>query len=105
MIIMFVCDSTLYFLFYSTTEYFTNIMSLFNDYFTERKKFWFEKFHWFLTSERYIVVSGHDAQQNDQLVKRYMRNGDIYVHADLHGAASCIVRNRDPRCVHEKVFS
>ena len=105
----------------------------------ERKKFWFEKFHWFLSSEKYIVVSGasclrlgrrscvhgtlctpspgsnyiscesfsqfdslprthlsgHDAQQNDQLVKRYMRKGDVYVHADLHGAASCIVRNRD----------
>ena len=27
MIIIFVCDSTLYFLLYSTTEYFTNLMS------------------------------------------------------------------------------
>jgi predicted ribosome quality control (RQC) complex YloA/Tae2 family protein len=27
-----------------------------------------------------------------QLVKRYLRAGDAYVHADIHGAASCIVR-------------
>ena len=25
-----------------------------------------------------------------------MRKGDIYVHADIHGASSCIVRNNDP---------
>ena len=27
------------------------------------------------------------------LVKRYMRDGDLYVHADLHGASSCIIKN------------
>ena len=61
-----------------------------------RKPFWFEKFNWFITSENYLVVSGRDAQQNEQLVKRYMSKGDIYVHADLHGASSCILKNPDP---------
>lgn len=27
-------------------------------------------------------------------MKRYLREGDAYVHADVHGAASCIVRNK-----------
>jgi len=58
-----------------------------------RKTYWFEKFHWFISSENYIIVSGRDAQQNELLVKRYMRKGDIYVHADLHGASSCIIKN------------
>jgi predicted ribosome quality control (RQC) complex YloA/Tae2 family protein len=31
--------------------------------------------------------------QNEILVKRHLRKGDIYVHADLHGASSCIVKN------------
>lgn len=59
-----------------------------------RKVLWFEKFHWFLTSENYLVIAGKDAHQNELLVKRYLRKGDAYVHADLHGAATCIVRNR-----------
>ncbi|KAJ0391869.1 hypothetical protein P43SY_011914 [Pythium insidiosum] len=59
-----------------------------------RKTLWFEKFHWFLSSEQYLVIAGKDAHQNELLVKRYLRKGDVYVHADLHGAATCIVRNR-----------
>lgn len=57
-----------------------------------RKVHWFEKFNWFITSEGYLVLSGRDAQQNEQLVKKYLRQGDAYVHADMHGASSCIVR-------------
>ena len=60
-----------------------------------RKIYWFEKFDWFISSENYLVVLGRDMQQNEQLVKRYMRKGDVYVHADVHGASSCIVRNND----------
>ena len=60
-----------------------------------RKVYWFEKFHWFISSEGYIVVYGRDMQQNEQLVKKYLRKGDVYVHADLHGASTCIVRNND----------
>jgi hypothetical protein len=33
------------------------------------------------------VLSGRDAQQNELLVKRYLRDGDAYVHADLAGWA------------------
>ena len=58
-----------------------------------RKTFWFEKFHWFITSENYLVIAGRDAQQNELIVKRYMEKNDIYVHAEVHGAASCIIKN------------
>ncbi|KAG7388455.1 hypothetical protein PHYPSEUDO_012516 [Phytophthora pseudosyringae] len=64
-----------------------------NVIYQRRKTLWFEKFHWFLTNEKYLVVAGKDAHQNELLVKRYLRKGDVYVHADLHGAATCIVRN------------
>ena len=53
----------------------------------------FEKFYWFLTSDGYIVISGRDAQQNEMIVKRYLQKDDLYVHADLHGASSVIVKN------------
>ncbi|CAG8729924.1 15441_t:CDS:10, partial [Racocetra persica] len=58
-----------------------------------RKPFWFEKFLWFVSSENYLVIAGRDMQQNELLVKRYLRKGDLYVHADLHGAASVVIKN------------
>ncbi|XP_005099828.1 nuclear export mediator factor Nemf [Aplysia californica] len=58
-----------------------------------RKTYWFEKFLWFISSENYLVIGGRDQQQNEIIVKRYMRPGDLYVHADLHGASSCVVKN------------
>lgn len=36
-----------------------------------RKALWFEKFHWFISSENYLVIAGKDAQQNEMLVKRW----------------------------------
>lgn len=58
-----------------------------------RKTHWFEKFHWFITSENYLVIGGRDAQQNEQLVKRYLNDNDVYVHAEVHGASSVIIKN------------
>ena len=40
-----------------------------------------------------VQLGGRDAQQNELIVKRYMREGDIYVHADLHGASSIVIKN------------
>uniref|UniRef100_A0AC35U2M6 NFACT-R_1 domain-containing protein n=1 Tax=Rhabditophanes sp. KR3021 TaxID=114890 RepID=A0AC35U2M6_9BILA len=58
-----------------------------------KKSYWFEKFFWFISSENYLVVGGRDAHQNELLVKKYFRANDVYVHADLHGASSLIIRN------------
>ncbi|KAJ2660535.1 hypothetical protein IWW48_002872 [Coemansia sp. RSA 1200] len=60
----------------------------------QRKPLWFEKFSWFLSSDGYLVIAGHDMQQNELLVKRHLRPGDAYVHADINGAASVIVKNK-----------
>ncbi|MCJ1251448.1 hypothetical protein MMC30_008681 [Trapelia coarctata] len=59
-----------------------------------RKLFWFEKFYYFISSEGYLVLAGRDAQQNEILYKKYLKKGDVYVHADLHGAASVIIKNK-----------
>lgn len=64
---------------------------------TKRKPLWFEKFNWFITSDNYLVIGGRDAQQNEVVVKRYLRPGDAYLHADVHGASSCILRAKRRR--------
>ena len=59
-----------------------------------RKAFWFEKFYYFISSDGYLVLGGKDAQQHEILYKRYLKKGDVYVHAELQGAASVIIKNR-----------
>ena len=44
-----------------------------------RKTYWFEKFYWFVTSENYLVISGRDAQQNELLVKRYLKKVQFFI--------------------------
>ncbi|KAJ9087876.1 hypothetical protein DSO57_1028792 [Entomophthora muscae] len=58
-----------------------------------RKPFWFEKFMWFVSSEGFLVIAGRDLQQNELIVKKYMVKGDLYVHADMHGAATVVIKN------------
>ncbi|KAJ1801091.1 hypothetical protein LPJ75_006464, partial [Coemansia sp. RSA 2598] len=51
-------------------------------------------FAWFISSDGCLVLAGHDMHQNELLVKRYLHAGDAYMHADLHGAASVVVKNK-----------
>jgi predicted ribosome quality control (RQC) complex YloA/Tae2 family protein len=60
-----------------------------------RKTFWFEKFHWFVTSENFLVIGGKDAHQNELIVKKYMDKGDLFMHCELHGASVIILKNPD----------
>ncbi|CAG0883508.1 unnamed protein product [Darwinula stevensoni] len=82
-----------------------------------RKTFWFEKFYWFISSENYLgstqnnilsvcsVIGGRDQQQNEVIVKRYMKANDIYVHADIHGASSVVIKNPSGNPVPPKTLN
>jgi len=61
-----------------------------------RKERWFERYRWFISSEGGIVIGGRDASSNDTLVRRHLKEGDLYVHADLHGAASVVIKHPPP---------
>ena len=54
------------------------------------KRFWFERHRWTIIDGMNLFVGGRDAKSNDALIKKHMRNEDLYFHADLHGAASCV---------------
>ncbi len=56
------------------------------------KQFWFERYKWFVSTNGHLVLSGRDARTNDQLVKKHLKENDIYVHADVHGAPSVVVK-------------
>eukprot|EP00917_Polyrhabdina_sp_WS-2016_P024148 GHVP01052376.1.p1 GENE.GHVP01052376.1~~GHVP01052376.1.p1 ORF type:complete len:849 (+),score=195.15 GHVP01052376.1:362-2548(+) len=62
-----------------------------------RKRFSFEKFNWFITSDRELVISGRDATQNEIIVKRHLERDDIYSHSEMGGSASAVVKKRQDR--------
>ncbi|MBR0270575.1 MAG: NFACT family protein [Methanobrevibacter sp.] len=56
---------------------------------------WYEKMRWFITSDNTLVIGGRDAGTNEALVKKYLDNNDIYLHADIHGATSTVIKLGD----------
>lgn len=57
-----------------------------------RNRHWFETYRWFFSSEGLLVISGKDRKTNEKIVKKHMSGGDLYVHADLYGAPSTIIK-------------
>ena len=53
---------------------------------------WFEKLRWFLSSDRLLVIAGRDAGTNELVVKRYLDAHDLYLHSDIHGAPSVVIK-------------
>jgi hypothetical protein len=53
---------------------------------------WFDAYRWTMSSEGFLILGGRDARTNDQLVKKHLKEGDRYAHADLHGAPSTVVK-------------
>lgn len=68
------------------------------------KREWYEKFHWFFTSNGMLAIGGRDAEQNEVVVAKYFENNDLFFHADVHGADVVILKNGNdaPRAVKEE---
>ncbi|REE25180.1 MULTISPECIES: ribosome rescue protein RqcH [Methanothermobacter] len=58
----------------------------------KRKLRWFEKFRWFVSSDGFLVIGGRDAGTNEMVVKKHMEPRDIYLHSDIHGAPSVVIK-------------
>lgn len=59
----------------------------------EKKREWYEKFHWFISSEGFLCLGGKDATSNDIIIKKYAEKGDLVFHTDLPGSPFFIVKN------------
>jgi predicted ribosome quality control (RQC) complex YloA/Tae2 family protein len=58
-----------------------------------RKKEWYEQFHWCFSSDNFLILGGKDRKSNERVIKKYMEPYDLYVHADIQGAPSVIIKN------------
>ena len=52
----------------------------------KRKREWYEKYHWLVTTNGFLVIGGRDIRSNEEIVKRRMSTDDYFFHADLRGA-------------------
>jgi predicted ribosome quality control (RQC) complex YloA/Tae2 family protein len=57
---------------------------------------WYEQFRWFHTSDGFLVIGGRDADQNEQIVKKYLDRGDRFVHAQAHGGPATVLKTTGP---------
>ena len=59
----------------------------------KRRLEWYEKFNWFFTSGGKLVIGGRDAQQNEMVNSRHFESGDLFFHADVHGASVTVMKD------------
>ncbi|MYL16436.1 ribosome rescue protein RqcH [Halorubrum distributum] len=57
---------------------------------------WFERFRWFHTSTGYLVIGGRNADQNEELVKKYMSKHDRFFHTQAHGGPVTLLKAAGP---------
>jgi len=53
---------------------------------------WYERYHWITLKDGTLIIGGKNADQNESLVKKYLRDKDVFVHADIRGAPAVIIR-------------
>lgn len=54
---------------------------------------WFQDFHYAATQNGFLVVAGKNAKQNDELVSKHLKDGDLFFHADVIGAPTTILKS------------
>ncbi|MHA1312974.1 MAG: ribosome rescue protein RqcH [Candidatus Helarchaeota archaeon] len=63
----------------------------------KRKRKWYEAYHWFYSSDGFLVLAGRDLKSNEILVRKHMDSSDIFIHATFRGAAVGIIKtNNEP---------
>ena len=59
----------------------------------ERRKEWYEKFHWFISSEGFLCIGGKDSTTNEIIIKKHLEKDDMVFHTDMAGSPFFIVKN------------
>jgi predicted ribosome quality control (RQC) complex YloA/Tae2 family protein len=60
----------------------------------KRKRKWYEKYRWFISSDDVLVLGGRDMTSNKILFKRYMNTEDLFMHAEIAGAPYVIIKTK-----------
>lgn len=58
-----------------------------------RKVEWYEKFHWFVSSEKFLCIGGKDATSNEIIIKKHTEKEDLVLHTDMAGSPFFVIKN------------
>ena len=61
------------------------------EYQFKTSSYWFQQFHWTITSNKLLLIIGNTAEQNELIVKKYLDDNTHYFHADFNGSPSGIL--------------
>lgn len=53
---------------------------------------WYEKFHWFFSSEGFLCIGGKDATSNDIIIKKHLEKDDLVFHTEAAGSPFFLVK-------------
>ena len=67
----------------------------------KRKRAWYEKFHWFISSDDYLVIGGRDASSNESIFKKYIDPDDLVFHTNYPGSPLAVIKNPNIKDVPE----
>jgi hypothetical protein len=57
------------------------------------QKNWYEKYHWFFTSDDFLVIGGRDASSNEAIFKKYLEKNDLVFHTTFPGSPLTLIKN------------
>jgi predicted ribosome quality control (RQC) complex YloA/Tae2 family protein len=57
-----------------------------------RKRFWFEKYKWFISSDDFLVIAGKDATSNEEVIKKHTEPDDLVFHTDAPGSSFVVIK-------------
>ncbi len=57
-----------------------------------RRREWYERFRWFITSDNFLAIGGRNAQMNEEIVSKYLEPKDLFFHTQTPGAPAVVLK-------------
>lgn len=61
-------------------------------YAVQKKKEWFERYRWFITSDGRLAIGGRDASSNSAVIRKHLNKNDMVFHAEIVGSPFFLLR-------------
>ena len=58
----------------------------------QKKKEWFERYRWFITSDNRLAIGGRDASSNSAVIRKHLNKNDRVFHAEIVGSPFFLLR-------------
>ena len=60
-----------------------------------RKKNWFERYRWFMTTDGFLTIGGRDAASNSAVIRKHLDKDDKVFHGDIFGSPFFILKDAE----------